>query len=95
MRSHLLNNGGSRGAGSFDSETRTLQPRCYRAAILREELVSLSDSRSRTHPESGPAGANPCHSLLLAGQTILGSDLHEWLFLLVNRLRKNRPGLSL
>jgi hypothetical protein len=52
-------------------------------AILREALFSLSDFRSRTHPESDPADANRCHSLLLAGQTTLGPDLHEWLFLLV------------
>ena len=57
--------------------------RCYRPAILREELVSLSDSRSRTHPESGPAGATWCQSLPLARHAILGADLHEWLFLLV------------
>jgi hypothetical protein len=55
----------------------------FRTAILREDLVSLSDFRSRTHPESDPANATPCHSLLLAGQAILGADLHEWLFLLV------------
>jgi hypothetical protein len=83
MGSHLLDNGGSRGAGSLDSETRTLRPPCHRTAILREALVSLSDSRSRTHPEFGPADATPCHSLLLAGHDILGDDLHEWLFLLV------------
>jgi hypothetical protein len=83
MGGHLLNNGGSRGAGSLDSETRTLRPRCYRTAILREALVSLSDSRSGTHPESGPVGATPSHSMLLAGHDILGADLHQWLFLLV------------
>ena len=52
-------------------------------AILREDLVSLSDFRSRTHPEFRPADATRCHSLLLAGRAILGADLHEWLFLLV------------
>jgi hypothetical protein len=31
----------------------------------------------------GPVGATRCHSLLLAGQAILGADLHAWLFLLV------------
>jgi hypothetical protein len=82
MGGHLLNNGGSRGAGSLDSETQTLRPRCYRTAILREALVSLSDFRSRIHPESDPVGANRCHSLPLAGHAILGPDLHEWLFLL-------------
>ena len=56
---------------------------CSERAISREELVNLSDFRSRTHPESDPVGATPCHSLLLAGQAILGPDLHEWLFLLV------------
>jgi hypothetical protein len=55
----------------------------FRTAILREALVSLSDFRSRTHPEFGPADATRCHSLLLAGQAILQPDLHEWLFLLV------------
>jgi GNAT superfamily N-acetyltransferase len=50
---------------------------------LREVAVGLSDFRSRTHPEFGPAGASRCHSLPLAGQAILGSDLREWLFLLV------------
>jgi hypothetical protein len=49
----------------------------------REALVSLSDFRSRTHPEFDPVGVTCCHSLLLAGQAILGADLHEWLFLLV------------
>jgi hypothetical protein len=83
MGGHLLNNGGSRGAGSLDSETQTLRPRCYRTAILREALVSLSDSRSGTHLEFDPVDATPCHSLLLAGHDILGDDLHEWLFLLV------------
>jgi hypothetical protein len=43
----------------------------------------LTDSRSKTHPEVRPAGATRCYSLLLAGQAILVSDLHEWLFLLV------------
>jgi hypothetical protein len=43
----------------------------------------LSDFGSRTHPESDPAGATRCQSLLLAGDAILVADLHEWLFLLV------------
>jgi hypothetical protein len=55
----------------------------FGTAILREGLVSLSDFRSRTHPESDPANATPCHSLLLAGHIILGADLRERLFLLV------------
>ena len=38
---------------------------------------------AETHPEFRPAGATRCQSLLLAGQAILGADLHEWLFLLV------------
>jgi hypothetical protein len=62
---------------------------------LREALVSLSDFRLRTHPEFGPADATRCHSLPLAGQAKFGGDLHEWLFLLVNRLREFGPGLSL
>jgi hypothetical protein len=52
-------------------------------AILREALVCLSDFRSRTHPEFGPAVATGCHSLLPAGQAILEPDLRGWLFLLV------------
>jgi hypothetical protein len=55
----------------------------FRTAILREALINLSDSRPETHPEFDPADAKRCHSLLLAGQPILGADLHEWLFLLV------------
>jgi hypothetical protein len=55
----------------------------FRTAILREVLVNLSDFRSRTHPEFGPADATRCHSLPLAGRAILGADLREWLFLLV------------
>jgi hypothetical protein len=50
---------------------------------LREALVSLTDFRSRTHPEFDPADATRCQSLLLAGRAILQPDLHEWLFLLV------------
>jgi hypothetical protein len=57
-----------------------------RTAILREALVSLSDSQARTHPESDPADATRCQSLLLAGAAILGADLREWLFLLVTVL---------
>jgi hypothetical protein len=56
---------------------------CYTS---REMPADLSDSRSRTHPESGPTDANRCHSLLLAGQAILGPDLHEWLFLRVREI---------
>ena len=56
---------------------------CSERAILREELVNLSDSRPETHPEFDPADAKRCHSLLLAGAAILRADLHEWLFLLV------------
>jgi hypothetical protein len=52
-------------------------------ANTREPTAELSDSRSETHPELGPAAATRCHSLLLAGTAILGVDLHEWLFLLV------------
>jgi hypothetical protein len=50
---------------------------------LRETPVNLSDFPSRTHPEFRPTGATRCQSLLLAGQAILGADLHGWLFLLV------------
>ena len=56
---------------------------CSERAILREELVNLSDFRSRTHPEFRAAGATRCHSLPIAGQAILATDLREWLFLLV------------
>ena len=61
----------------------------------REPTAELSDSRSETHPEFDPDGATPCHSMLLAGQPILGVDLHEWLFLLVTELRGTGLGLSL
>jgi hypothetical protein len=53
------------------------------AARARETAAGLTDSRPKTHPEYGPAGATRCQSLLLAGEAILGADLHEWLFLLV------------
>jgi hypothetical protein len=52
-------------------------------AVLREALDSLSGFRFRSHTEFGPVSATPCQSLLIAGRAILGSDLHEWLFLLV------------
>ena len=55
----------------------------FRTASLREALINLSGFRSGTHPEFDPTDAKRCHSLLLAGQAILGADLHEWLFLLV------------
>ena len=49
----------------------------------RETAAELTDSGPKTHPEFRPAGATRCQSLLLAGDAILGPDLHEWLFLLV------------
>jgi hypothetical protein len=53
------------------------------AARTRETAARLTDSRPKTHPEFRPADASRCHSLPLAGQAIVGADLHEWLSLLV------------
>ena len=64
-------------------------------ARARETAAGLTDSRPKTHPEFRPAGATRCHSLPLAGHAILGSDLHEWLFLLVTACGRNASGLSL
>jgi hypothetical protein len=50
---------------------------------VRETAAGLTDSRPETHPEFRAADATRCQSLLPAGQAILGSDLHVWLFLLV------------
>jgi hypothetical protein len=75
---------------STAEEARHRSPPC-----TRELAAKLSDFRSRTHPEFGPADATRCHSLLLAGQAILGADLREWLFVLVTACGRNASGLSL
>jgi hypothetical protein len=55
----------------------------YPSALIERNAGQFARFSVETHPEFGPAAGGPCHSMLLAGQAILGADLHEWLFLLV------------